>query len=171
MSEEAKVVDIKTVDLPKKKAQRFKLDPVIPTSIVEVWRLVERSIRDGSQNYPDLTEDSPEIIRSHLFQYIQLPTFAGLIARVGRRPVGVVLGHVQIRPFGRPSRFVSVSNFWVDPGFRNQGIGKALWDDYSNKMKKAGIFHWESLAPEGVSRKLVSQSNITQLLSCIGGKL
>ncbi len=111
------------------------------------------------------------MVRAHLFQYIQNPCFAGLIARVGKRPVGMVLGHVSFRPYGRPSRYSSIYSLWVDPNFRKQGIGKGLWDDYTSRLKKAGIFHWEGLVSEEFSKELIKEGSVSKLQSVIGGKL
>lgn len=168
---EAKVLDMKQEKKPR--TQRVRIESVTPTDIVEVWRLVERSIRDGGQSYPDTTEDSPEIIRSHLFQYLQAPFFTGLIARVGKRPVGIVLGHVAMRPFGRPSRYAFVHCIWIDPTQRKQGAGKLLWAEYANRMKRAGIHHFECLATDQLTAQLTREEGfpMKRVLSVLGGRL
>lgn len=156
-----------------RKALRARIEPVLPTHIVDVWRMVEHSIRDGGQLYPDTTEDSADAIRSHLFTYLQAPNFAGLIARHGKRPVGLILGHVASRPYGRPSRYAFVWAFWVEPQLRGQGVGQQLWGEYQGKLKKAQIYHWEALANDSLARALVRESGIpvNRLLSVIGGRL
>lgn len=173
-----KVVDLHTATAPEKtekkaRTVRLKVDPVLPSHIVEVWRLVEASIRDGGQNYPDTTEDNAEVIRSHLFQYLQRPTFMGLIARIGKRPVGVILGHVDARPFGRPSRYAYIHCIWIDPGQRKHGFGKALWDQYASKLKASGIYNWESAAHDKLMKQIERADGVPihRLMSIIGGKL
>lgn len=150
-----KVVDIKK----PKKVVKAKLESVSAPMIVEVWRLVEKKL--ATQTYPDLSEEQPEVLRSWLFQYLNHPRFAGLIAKMGKRPVGLILGDVRQRPYGKPSRFVHIEHFYVDPAFRGQGIGKALRAEYTSRMNKVGVFHFESLSSEDKNR----------LNYLVGGKL
>lgn len=143
MTEAAKenVVEIKK---STKKYPRPRIELVQPTHIVDVWRLVEASIRDGNQVYPDASEDSPEVIRQYLFWYLSQPGFIGLIAKIGRRPVGILLTNVSERPYGRPKRFMTVYCAWVDPKFRQQGVAKVVWANYVAHVKKQNVFHLES---------------------------
>lgn len=152
----------------KAKGPRPRFECVLPTHVVDVWRLVEASLRDPSQIYPDTTEDNPEVIRSHLFSYLQSPLFAGLMVRVGKRPVGVVLGNVSMRPFGRPSRFVFVQHLWVEPQFRKRGIGTALWSEYVERLKQSQVFHFEAIVQPEFQYKS-KQCSVIQ--SVIGGRL
>lgn len=151
-----------------KKAPKLRLDPIQPTHIVDVWRLYERFVRDQSQAYPDMTEEPAEVLQSHLFVYLQNTLFKGLQARVGKRVVGVVLGHVGMRPMGRPKTFLSVTCLYVDPAFRKRGIGKALWKEYTDRMKKAQIFNFEAyLTDEMVSKHGLGKP----MAKLFGGKL
>jgi ribosomal protein S18 acetylase RimI-like enzyme len=173
MSVEEVKATAKVVDMPTRPKRKAKIDIVVPTDIVEVWRLVEHSIRAGSLSYPDVTEDQPEIIRAHLFNYLQQPLFHGLIARFNRRPVGLVLGNIGMRAFGRPSKYAFIYCFWVEPGFRGQGVAHALLEQYFSRMKKIGIFSWEAQASEQLSRELVREGGVPvlRLMQVIGGKM
>lgn len=155
------------------KTVKTRLEVVTPIQIVDVWRLVEHSLRDGGQVYPDISEDSPEKIRSNLFEYMQLPAFAGLMAKVGKKPVGIILGHLAGRPYGRPSRYQFIWGFWVEPAFRKSGVGKALWNAYSTQLKKAGIFNCEFWAHDHVEKQLCREVGVpvTKLLSILGVRL
>lgn len=178
---EAKVLDIKKdqaqpVASEQKKSKRIfkpRFESVMPGHIVDVWRLVEHSLLEGKQTYPDTTEDSPEKIRSHLFQYMQMPGFAGLVAKVGSRTAGTILGHVQTRSYGRPSRFCFLWCLWIEPQYRKQGIGKLLIQEYSSRMKKAGIYHWESSvrADFGDEFKGLGAGSAEVLMKTLGGRI
>ena len=169
MSETAKVLEISK----KAKPARFKVLPVDPTMIVDVWSMVWESLRNGVQPYPDLTEDQPEVIRSHLFNYLQGRFFQGLIAYSGKRPIGVILGDVRSRPFGRPKIFVFIYCLWVSDRFRKQGIGKSLFADYISRLKKAGIFHWEAQCSDALLQEMteIQKQPIQRLMNEIGGRI
>lgn len=152
----------------KKAAPKLRLEPVAPTHIVDVWRLYERFVRDQTQAYPDLTEETAEVLQSHLFVYLQNPLFKGLLAKVGKKVVGVVLGHVAMRPMGRPRTYLNVTCLYVDPAHRKRGIGKALWKEYTDRMKKAQVFNFEAhLTDEMVSKNAMGKP----MVKLFGGKL
>lgn len=167
-----KVVELNTDAKPKRQVKN-KIEPIRPTHIVEVWRLLRESQIEGRQPYPDTTEESPELIQSHLFQYLQDPLFTGLIARNGKKAVGIVLGRVAQRPYGSPKRYAFVWCIWIAPSARKNGTGLALWSEYTARLKKAGVFHWESYAHEHVEKYLCRESGvqINKLMSIIGGRL
>lgn len=168
-------VPVTPKEKPKTKAKP-RIEAVGPTHIVEVWRLVEASLIHGGQKHPDICDDireHPDLIQSHLFNYIQSPGFAGLVAKVGKKPAGVILGNVASRPYGRPSKYAFVWCLWVDPAFRHQGVGKILFSEYALRLRKAGIFHWECQADDRLANELIRETGIPvqKLMSIIGGKL
>ncbi len=150
-----KVVDIKK----PKKVVKPKIEAVTAPMIVDVWRLIEKHLIH--QVYPDISEEQPEVIRSWLFQYLQKPRFAGLIAKIGKRPIGLILGDVRQRPYGKPLIFVNIEHFFVDPAFRKQGVGKTLRAEYTIRMNKAGVFYYEGF----------SEQDKGKVLYLAGGKL
>ena len=171
MTEPAKLEVVKEVK--PKKVLKPRIEQVVPTDIVDVWRVVERSIRDRKETYPDTTEDSSEVIRSHVFAYLQAPNFFGLIAKIGKRPVGVLLGHIAQRPYGRPHKYAHIWCFWVDQNFRNNGVGKALWGQFSGTLKKNSLFHWEGVATPELLAELQKEggAEVKQLQTVIGGRI
>jgi ribosomal protein S18 acetylase RimI-like enzyme len=173
MSAEEIKAPANVVEMPQKPKRRAKIDVIHPTDIVDVWRLCEHSLRAAPFSYPDLTEDQPEVIRAHLFQYLQSPMFTGLIARFNRRPVGSVLGNVALRPLGRPTKYAFIYGFWVEPQFRHQGIGKQLLEQFFARMKKIGVFSWEANASEALAEELTHKEGIKvlSLMRVIGGRM
>lgn len=169
---EAQVVDIKAGERTKK-AIKPRLEPIQPTQVVEIWRLVRESIFHGNQVYPDNTEENPDLIQSHLFEYMKQPNFAGLLARIGKKPAGIVLGNIVRRPYGRPSVFCFVWCLWVDPSARKQGVGQALWKQYAENLRRAHIFHWEAQVGSALEKELVRDAGIPvrPLFSVVGGRI
>lgn len=157
----------------KPRALKPKIEPIIPTMIVDVWRLLKTSLQDGGQTYPDTTEDQPEVIQHALFAYLQAPFFRGVIAKAGKRPVGMILSDMRLRPFGRPSKYNFIYCFWVETAFRNSGIGMALFKEHCDRLKKEGIFHWEAHAHEHLFQALQKEAGIPvqPLLRVIGGRV
>ena len=154
----------------KKRTPKPRVEPIHCTQIVELWRLVERSQREAAKHaYPDVSEETPEVLRSHLFAYLQQRFFTGLVVRVGKKAVGYVMGDVRVRAFGRPSRYVYVQDMWIDPGFRNQGIGKVLWTEFADRLRKAQVSHFESVQHDTSSfQRAIGAEPVANLL---GGKL
>lgn len=169
------VAEVLKISKPEKlkRVVRPKIESVNQTHIVEVYRLVRESQLEGNQPYPDTTEDRPELIQSHLYQYLGDPMVTGLIARVGRKPVGLIIGRVCQRPYGSPKRYAFVWCFWVTPDARKTGAGNQLWKEYSERLKAAGIFHWEGQCHDELEKYLVREVGISvkKLMSLIGGRL
>lgn len=166
-------MNLETTKKPEKKNQpKMKIEAIDPTAIVDVWRLVKESLVSSNQTYPDLTEESPELIQSHLFNYMQQRGFTGLIARLGKKPIGVVLGNIASRAYGRPKRYAFVWCMWITPSARKTGAGKLLWTDYTERLKKAEIYHWESFSSDELAKSLVRETGfpIQKLNSLIGGR-
>jgi ribosomal protein S18 acetylase RimI-like enzyme len=170
MTEPAKLEVVK--EKPKK-VIKPKIEQVIPTDIIEVWRLAEHAIRDSGQTYPDFSEDSSDVMRSHILAYLQAPTFFGLMAKIGKRPAGVLLGHVANRPFGRPYRYFDLWCFWVDPQFRSNLIGHSLWERFSAELKRNNLYHWEGKCSGKLLETLQKSEGVqvSQLQQVIGGKI
>lgn len=158
---------------PKKKLFKPKIERVQPSHIVDVWRMVRDSILFGNQVYPDSSEDAPELIQDHLFRYLSNPTFGGLIAKSGKKPIGVILGHLEKRAHGRPHHFQFIWCFWVDRGYRGQGVGQALWKEYSDLLRKCSILNWEAHCQEHLEKELCREIGVPvkRLQSIIGGRL
>jgi ribosomal protein S18 acetylase RimI-like enzyme len=160
--------------VPQKEPQREKpirkpkvrLEPIRAHHVVEVWRLYEQFVRQPDHQ-PDLSEESADTIQSHLFAFMQLPTFSGLQARVGKKVVGIVMGNVVNRSLGRPRAILNIQCLCVDPQFRRQGIATALWKEYGERIKKAGVFNFEALVTEEQARKLPAD----RLVTIVGGRL
>lgn len=168
----ADVVKVAKNDKPKR-VLKPKIETVQPTHIVDVYRLVRESQIEGRQPYPDTTEERPEIVQSHLYQYLADPLVTGLIARFGRKPIGIVLGRVIQRPYGSPKHFAFIWCFWVTPDARKTGVGQQLWSDYCARLKNAGIFHWEAQCHEELEKYLARETGVPvkKLMSIIGGRL
>lgn len=168
----AAVVELSKKDKPKR-VVKTKIEPIGVNHIVEIWRLIRESQLEGAQPYPDTTEESPEVIQSHLFAYLTDPRVTGLIARNGKKPVGLIMGRVVDRPYGSPKRFAFIWCFWVTPEARKSTIGSALWKDYTARLKAAQIFHWEAQCHDELEKYLVRSAGIPvkKLMSVIGGRL
>lgn len=156
----------------KKRTPKIRVEPIAPTMIVELWRMVEHSVRSGGQEYPDISEEHPEVLRMHLFAYLQSRRFCGLIARIGRKPVGFILGDVRERPYGRPARYAFVQNIWVEESFRKQGVGRFLWNEFGSRLSQAQVHHFEALSNFGVQSDLTSKlRHAGSKMALVGGRL
>ena len=113
MSENKATLKVVEPAKPVAKAIKFRVIRVMPSDIVDSWRLLDRCFKETKPEYPDISEESPEKIRAHLFQYISARGFVGMMAKVGRRPIAQILGGIEFRPFGRPDRLCFIWNFWV----------------------------------------------------------
>lgn len=169
MSEVAKVVELKKEE---KKHPKPRIEAVGPTHIVECWKLYERSLKEAPISYPDASEEPHEVIRHHLFRYMNQPNFVGLLAKIGKKPVGIIMGDVQTRPFGRPRAFCELALFWVEPEYRKRGYMQALSEELFSKLKRAGVFHWEANSSAALAGEMQKQNKreISKLCEKIGGK-
>lgn len=150
-----------------------RIEPITVAHIVDCWKMLDRSIKDTHPGYPDLTEESPERIRAYLFQFISSPSFVGMIAKVGKRPVGHILGRIQLRPFGKPERFCFIWTVWIEPEYRKRGLMKTLSESYFVQLKQYGVHHWEAEAPEELALTLKDFKGfeVKNHAILIGGKL
>lgn len=113
--------------------------------VIDSWRLLKSSITQEKWEYPSLSETPEEDVRRHHFGYMMLnQDFFGMMVKVGRRPVGQIIGDFRKRPIGSPRNFYYVYNFWIEPEFRKRGYMKALWAELLAEVKKRGFFHWEA---------------------------
>lgn len=169
-------MNAEVVKLPEKKPEKsFKprLEMITPAHIVDSWKLLERSIRETGGGYPDLSEERPEIIRAHLFNLIASPRFLGLMLKVGKKPVGQIIGQVVDRGFGRPKQAMFIWNFWIEPEYRKKGGMDLLYKAYFERMRKAGVFYWEADATDELTALLTSYGKYQtkKLMNRIGGKV
>lgn len=142
---------------PAEKPLKFRIDRVQVDQVIDCWRLLDRSQSEMSLGYPDLEAVNKDQIRLVLYQQMQLPNFIGFMARAGRKPIGQILGHVQIRPYGRPERFAFVWNFWVEPDCRSKGVMQELFRAFAACLRKHGIEHWEIEANDALVALLSEQ--------------
>jgi ribosomal protein S18 acetylase RimI-like enzyme len=161
-------------EMPKQEAKAKSIKPrlerLTPTLIVEAWKLLERQLREAPQSYPDLSEESPETIRHHLFQYLNQPTTIGLLMKVGRKPVGMILGDVRRRPYGKPQVYCHIFTAWIEPEYRKKGLMSSLSKEYFSGLKKAGVFYWEASTHGALTEVLLKNEGVRRLSDLIGGK-
>lgn len=166
---------LKIEPAPEKKVEKVikpRVELINAGMIIESWKLLEQSYHENKWPYPDLTETTPQQVRSFLFWYLSQPTFMGVMVKVGRKPVGQIIGHFEIRPFGSPRAFWSIWNLYVDPEYRGKGIAKLLVESSTDEMKKRGVFHWEAHVFDELAGKLLTQKLVPcqRLHVRIGGK-
>lgn len=175
MSETTEAKKLQVVEPAQKKRAlpKPKISPIVPTDIVDCWRLYQRSLKESHQPYPDRSADDPEVIRACLFSYITNQYFKGLIVRIGKKPVGMVLADIQRRPFGAPHVFAFVWAFWIEPEYRKQGLGKFLWRDFAGRLSYAGVRNWEAWTHAGLSEEIqqIGFVGARKLMDRIGGTL
>lgn len=158
--------------MTEKKPPKVRLERINPTQIVEVWKLYDRSLKEGNQPYPDISEDQPEVMRAHLFQYLHHRNTVGVLAKIGKRTVGMILGDVQARPYGRPHVYCYVWVVWVEPEFRKRGVMELMYKDFFSKLKKAGVHYWEANSHDHLTKVLTGypKYETRKLYDRIGGK-
>ena len=130
--------------LKPKPTKKFKIEETKPADIVDVWTLYKQSLA-VVQNYPDVSEEPDAYIRSQLFSMICDPTFLGVIAKVGRKPVGQLNGFVTHRPYGKPRDYFQFWMFWIDPEYRGAELSKQMFKTVCKRLKEVGIFNFESI--------------------------
>ncbi len=157
------------------KQSKLKTGVINPVSdMVDVWRLFKSSVVNEKWEYPSLHETHEEDMRCHVIQYvIQNPNFFGLMARVGKRPIGQIVGSMVVRDIGLPKHYFFIYNFWIEPEFRKKGYMKELWGATVEELRKRGIFHIEANCNEKLKNFLMEYKGFeTRLLSYrIGGRL
>lgn len=134
-----------------KKKLNPKIHLVEPKDIVDCWKLLRSSIEKKPWKYPSLRETHEDEVRSVLFEIISrpmlspaLPGSLSTIMKLGKRPIGQIIGTPAFRNLGDPKLYMFIFNYWIEPEFRKNGFGKALWDDYMVRCRNLGVYAWES---------------------------
>jgi len=155
-----------------KKPKIHIIDPV--SNMVDVWRLFRSSIINEKWDYPSLRETHEDDMRAHVIGYvIQNPNFFGMMARIGKKPIGQIIGSSMIREIGSPKNYFFIYNFWIEPDHRKSGAMKELWATFMEELKKRGIFNWEANCSEKLKTFLLDYKGYeTKLLNYrVGGKV
>lgn len=118
---------------------------MIPSDIIDSWKLFEQAEKLFPQKYPSLDEEIPADVRAKLLSAMTNPNFHGVIAKVGRKPVGQMTGMVSIRPYGSPRVYFSMWLFFVDPAYRKEGVARSLFLELSKALKAKGVHAFESI--------------------------
>lgn len=169
MAEAAKTVSIKLVEKPK--ISKFRAEEIRPSDIVSVWRLYERNLKLTPPAYPSMHEESPEFIRAQLFNLMASPIFHGVIVKLGRRPVGMILGVTGIRPFGAPRIFLRLWEPVIEPEFKENEIDKILCREISRITKAKGLHYWESSVESARKESYRAMGDFQESMVCLTGKI
>ena len=62
-----------------------------------------------------------------------------LVAEVGGRVAGFIMGSVYLGEFGIPETIASIDTIGVDPGYQRQGVAGYLLDEFKSTVQKAGV--------------------------------
>lgn len=169
MGVEAKAVDQKVV--PISKPFKFRVSPIIPGDIIDVWRLYEKFLKVAPPVYPSFQEESPEYIRAQLFNRISSPNFMGFIARQGRKPIGEIMALVDVRTIGAPRVCLKPFSIWVDSDHRKQGVGKALWNNLCRLAKSQNIHNFETWVERATIEQLKGLSEFKEVGTILAGNI
>ena len=169
MGAKAKVLELNK----KKRKPKVRIETVQAKHVYDCFRLLESSIRNTKSGI-HLDEEEPDNVRHFMYNYILNENFFGLVAKIGRKPVGQVLGRVEYRPVGRPRKYFNIWNFYISPEFRNTGVALKLIKELKYNLRRNGIMFWEAFANEGLAESLDRKSRLLgteckQVL--IGGKV
>lgn len=163
----------------EKKLPTPKITFINPTTdLIDSWRLFRISAEKDKAEYPSMESASEDQIRSQHYAYLLLnPNFFGVIARIGKKPVGQAFGEFAGRTLGEPNKFFFVFNFWVDPEYRQsetgQAIGMRMWSQLTEAVKARGFHDFEANANEEWAERFKKLGGATAkvLIHRIGGKL
>lgn len=153
-----------------KKVTISKIDPA--RDLVDVWRLLKSSVTKEKWEHPSLSNVHEEDMQAYLSRYMLTnPTFFGMIARIGKRPVGVVFGHGNIHMVGTPETYFFVHTAWVEPDVRGAYIMRDLWSRLQGELKAMGFHFWEANAFSGLAPRLLKAKaiKIKKLYTRVGG--
>ena len=160
---------------PEKKKRIFKprfevIQPV--RDIVDSWRLLDQSFKEDDAGHPYYSDDDPDLVRAHLYNFMVSQGFFGIMAKIGRKPIGQIIGQVHYRPIGRPKQFFFVWNFYVAPQYRRQGVMLALFEAFRKELKQRGIMCWEANAGDKLTEVLLNfpKYKTEKLENRIGGR-
>lgn len=160
--------------MSKKKRRAFvKIEAIQPKNVIDIWRMYEAEDKENKQAYPDYTEETSQDIRHDLLAYLLDPNFMGASLRLGKRPIGHILGTVVERKIGYPRRAYFISRLWIDPKFRGQGHFKYLTKEFTKILKDKGVYHWEShLSDDNCKRALnLKERKVKKYFNMVGGKI
>lgn len=128
-----------------KKPLRFAITKIVPADIVDSWKLFEAAEKLHPQKYPNLEEETPFDIRAKILSAMCSPHFFGVMARVGKKPIGQMTGMISVRPYGSPRVYFSFWLYFVDPAYRSEGVAKQLFLELSRALKAKGVHSFESV--------------------------
>lgn len=130
----------------KQRVVRPNFCPILPSNIIDVWRLYADSQKEHKRTHPDLSEVSEDSLRGFIYKNLASEGFVGVMARSGKRPIGYLMGGISGRSVGNPKVFVSLSLWFVDPKFRGQGLEKALISELFSALKKLDVHYFECVS-------------------------
>jgi GNAT superfamily N-acetyltransferase len=161
----------KVIPIEKKKpAPKVKVEALRPQHVIDAWLLLEQSLKAVPQ-HPSIDEEEPRAIRAHLYQLLSSPGCVSAIARVNRKPVGLILAEVHSRPFGSPRAYLSIWSAWVTPAHRRQGVMRELVAQLSGQAKQLGVHHWEAQIPSSLLTEISKVVPARALSVRIGEKI
>ena len=156
---------------PNQRPLKPRLEAIGVTHIVEVWKMFDRFQRDSGASHPSLEDETGETMRMHLYNMISSGTgVSGVIAKINKKPVGMILGNLQARPFGRPKVYFNVWASYVEPESRKRGLMKVLVNGLSEMLRKVGCNHWEMSMPHGKAPS-IEGLDCKELAMRVGGKV
>ena len=62
-----------------------------------------------------------------------------LVAEVGGRVAGFIMGSVYLGEFGIPETIASIDTIGVDPEFQRQGVAGYMLEEFKTTVRKAGV--------------------------------
>jgi ribosomal protein S18 acetylase RimI-like enzyme len=67
------------------------------------------------------------------------PLVTSLVAEVGGKVVGFIMGSVVIGEFGVSETTATIETIGVDPEFQRQGLARAMMGEFFEKIRSAGV--------------------------------
>ena len=111
----------------------FRISPVIrPMAPADLERIVEIDVEVLGKSRPEYWKTKIETVRNN-------PQFAALVAEVGGRVVGFVIGGASQGEYGIPANVGWIDTIGVDPEYQHKGIAKTLYSKMVENLKQAGV--------------------------------
>ena len=108
-------------------------------ALVELWLDMMRD-HEAFEPKIRLSPSAGYAYQSYLALHLRSPKSIVVLARQGRRTVGFCCAYVcQNLPMFLPAEFGYVSDLFILPGFRRQGVGSALMDRVTGFFSQAGV--------------------------------
>lgn len=123
-----------------------------PTDLGRLLPLVEAYARDQQTQMPinTLNEQFMDYARAGMAQAVEHPAGCVMVAEEGSRIVGYAVGMAQEPPpIFEPELYTFITDLFVLPEFRRQGIGTALVQRVQGWGWVKGINRVSLVAPEG----------------------